>query len=216
MESVKNYTKNHPISTIIAITLIFLVGVLAITIINLNPTSDVEILVAPESASVSINGKTYKNGTYKLPRGNVSVRIEKEGFTPKAYNFDTSTNDKLFDYLLPENGSYSWYESHPEDAIILTKIGDSEADALAAFYSKKNPISDKLPLIVAEYDHDDNYIEFRIDGGKFDNCDQDFCLKITDSTGNNLDYARTKIRELGFEPNNFEIIYEYDPIIPLE
>lgn len=182
----------------------------------MGPTSEVEILVAPESATVSINGKTYKNGTYKLPRGTVSVHIEKDGFPSKDYIFDTSINGKIYDFLLPENGSFSWYETHPEDAIILTAIGDYEADLSARDFLSKNPILEYLPIIVAEYNQNNDYVEFRIDGGKFENCDSDFCLKITDSTGGNLDYARTKIRELGFEPNSFEIIYEYDPIIPLE
>lgn len=216
MKQIKKIITDHPIFIIILVTTIFLLGVLIISILNLKPTSEVEILVAPESASVSINGKEFKNGTYKLPRGAVSVSIKKDGFMSKNYSFDTAANNKLYDYLLPEDRSYSWYESHPEDAIILTKIGDVEADTTASLYKEINPISDKLPLIIAEYNQEDNYIEFRIDGGKFDNCDRDFCLKITDSTGGNLDYARAKIRELGFEPNSFEIIYEYDPIIPLE
>lgn len=215
MEKLSRYIKNHPIPVVIIVSLIFFALVLVVTALSLNPTSEVEILVAPESATVSINGKTYKNGTYKLPSGDVSVKIEKDDFTPKEYTFNTLKNNKLYDYLT-QNGDLSWYDSHPEDAIILTTIGDYEADLTANSFIEKYPISKNLPVIIAEYDNDDNYIEFRIDGGKFENCDRDFCLKITDSTGNNLAYAREEIRKLGFEPNNFEIIYEYDPVIPLE
>ena len=215
MEKIKAYIKNHPISATIIVSLIFITGILVITALSLNPTSEVEVLIAPSSATVTINGKSYKNGTYRLPRGNVSVKIEKEGFTSKNYTFNTSTNNKLYDYLT-QDGSLSWYETHPEDAIILTTIGDYEADALSASFAEKNPISKSLPLVVAEYNNNDEYIEFRIDGGKLENCDRDFCLKITDSTGNNLDYARKKIRDLGFNPDDFQIIYEYNPVIPLE
>lgn len=215
MEKFKNYIKNHPISAVILVSLIFITGILVVTAISLNPTSEVEVLVAPSSATITINGKVYKNGTYKLPRGNVSVKIEKDGFTPKNYTFNTSTNNKLYDYLT-QDGSLSWYETHSDDAIILTTIGDYEADMLSSSFTEKNPISKELPLIVAEYNSNDEYVEFRIDGGKLEDCDRDFCLKITDSTGDNLEYAREKIRELGYNPNDFEIVYEYDPVIPLE
>ena len=54
-----------------------------------------------------------------------------------------------------------------------------------------------------------------IDGGMFDGCEGTFCLKITDTTGGNYERAIQMIKEKGFNPDDYEIIYENKPITPL-
>ena len=84
-------------------------------------------------------------------------------------------------------------------------------------YSEDHPIVEKMPIIYAKYeDGYKKYTEFRIDAGKFENCKKDFCLKISDTTGGNYEKALEEIRKAGFEPKDFEIIYENKPIEPLE
>lgn len=82
----------------------------------------------------------------------------------------------------------------------------------AKSYSNNHPIIEKLPIIYANYDAQYNYTEYRIDGGEFEGCKTNFCLKITDTTGGNYEAALNKIREAGFNPNDFQILYEYQPI----
>ena len=215
-QKIKKNIVKYPIPAVIIVSLVFFASVLVLTAIGMNPKAKVEVLVAPASANITINGKSYKNGTYDLPKGEVYVKIEKDGFNTKEYKFNTAQNDKLYDYLLQKDGTWSWYLEHQDDALILNSIGDREAEEMSSSYLAKYPILEKLPIIVSEYDDNDNYIEFRIDGGKDENCDEDFCLIFTDSTGDNLDYAKEKIREIGFNPSNYQIIYTYTPITPLE
>lgn len=73
-----------------------------------------------------------------------------------------------------------------------------------------------LPLIYAKYDQNYNYSEFRIDAGKFKKCKRNFCLKVTDTTGNNLENAKQLLREKSYDPLDYEIIYKYKPIQALE
>lgn len=206
----------HPLSAIILVTLIFATSVLVIVALNIKSTTKVEILVTPESSEITINGKTYQNGTFDLPVGKLSVSIKKSGFETQEFTFDSATSNKIYTYLLQSDGTYSWYDEHPEDSSIMTTISDYQADQTAASYTEKNPLIDKLPIVIAEYDQEYNYTEYRIDGGKFDGCKTDFCLKVTDTTGGNLDAAKEQIKSIGYNPDNYQIIYEYVPIIPLE
>ena len=95
-------------------------------------------------------------------------------------------------------------------------IGDYEAEQNSKDYNSRYPIISILPIVYAEYDDEYDYTEYRIDGGSFSDCDRDFCLKITDVTGGNMDHAKAKIRNAGFNPDDFQILYEYRPIAPLE
>lgn len=215
-EKFVRFIKENQVPALILTSLVFIAFVLVITALSLTPTARIEVLVAPASATVTINGKTYKNGTYDLPKGNLTVKIEKNGFTTKEYAFNSESSSKLYDYLTAEDGSLNWYLEHQDDALILTAVGDYVAEILSARSSANYPILEKLPIIVSEYDAEDKFMEFRIDGGEFEGCEREFCLKVTDSTGGNLELARQKIREVGFNPSDFQILYEYTPIIPLE
>ena len=208
----KNFYKNHPFISIGLVTLAIITAALFITALSLKDTVEIEIKVAPISASIAIDGKNYQNGTFRIPSGAHTIKIEKEGFIGKEFSFDTNTTTKIYSYLVGPNNDYSWYLSHPEDALLLTSIGDYEAKLASTEFNAKYPISTILPIIYANYDKDYNYTEYRIDGGSFDACNSDFCIKITDTTGGNYDAALQKIRETGFNPEDYQILYEYTPI----
>lgn len=215
---IKSYIKSRPITFTILSLLVFATIILVITALNMKSTGEVEICVAPESATVTIDGKEYQNGTYRLPTGELKVHIEKDGFTSQDLSINNSGANvtKIYAYLVQSDGSMSWYNTHESDALLLNTIGDYLAEKKAEEYTEKHPIISSLPIIYANYDENYNYTEYRIDGGSFPECDQDFCLKITDTTGDNLEDAKSKIREAGFNPDEYEILYEYLPIIPLE
>lgn len=207
--------KTNPIRLTLLFTVIIAVIAIVLTIIFHSTTREVEILIAPTSAAITINGKHYENGVHRLPSGEVSVHIEKPDFISQDFTFDTTKNNKISTYLLQKDGTFSWYESHQEDDVIMSEIGSREAIKEASAYNEKHPVLSELPIIFAEYDEKYNYTEFRIDGGKFQNCSTDFCLKVTDTTGGNFDIAKELLQERGINPEDYEILYEYTPIIPL-
>ena len=192
--------------------LIFVTIILVIAALNVHHTSDLEILIAPTSATVTIDGKKYENGTFYLDAGEHTIHIKKEGFVSQDITFDTATTSKIYTYLKQTDGGYSWYLDHPEDALILTQIGDYLSDEEAKTFSSKHQIMNNLPIVYADYDKDYNYTEYRIDGGSFIGCESNFCLKITDTTGGNLESAKQQIRSAGFNPDDYQILYEYIPI----
>jgi len=212
MNRLSKIIKNYPLVFVVLGLLIFFTIILVISAFNMHPTVEVELLVAPTSAITTIDGKSYQNGTFRLTPGEHQVHIEKEGFVSQDFTFNTLSTNKVYAYLRQTDGSFSWYRSHPEDSQVLTKIGDYLADQESTNYTGQNPITQALPIIYANYDDHYNYTEFRIDSGKFDGCQTDFCIKITDSTGGNLELAKQKIRNAGFNPDDYQIIYEYKPV----
>ena len=128
MKLLKFFQTHRPLTFAILIVLIILVasGLFFAT----RKSATLEILVAPTSARIVINDKDYQNGTYKLEPGNMVATISKAGFTTKTVNFVLNEHQvtKLYVYLLEEGGGYDWYLEHAEDAKILSKIGDTEAD----------------------------------------------------------------------------------------
>ena len=199
------------IALIVLISAIFM-------IIESRKSATLEIMVAPISAKVSIDGKVYKNGTYKFEPGRVEVTITMDGFDSKEETLDLQANvtTKLYTYLMPSDGTFGWYLEHEEDQMILNTIGDTEASENSKTYVEKYPIITALPIIYANYDEKWNYTEFRIDGGGFDDCEKSFCIKITDSTGGNYERALGLIKEKGFNPEDYEIIYKEELVKPLE
>lgn len=195
-----------PLGILIVATII-----LVIIALNLTSTAELELLIAPSSATVLIDDKEYQNGTFRIPSGEHTISITKDGFTPKKYSFNTSSTSKIYDYIIETDGTYDWYLSHPDDSLLLTQIGDYHSDQLASSALEKHPIIEHLPIIYANFDQEYNYTEYRIDGGSFDDCNTDFCLKITDSTGGNYNSAVQNIKDLGFNPEDFTILYEYTP-----
>lgn len=212
----KSLFKKYPFIFIILGALIIITTILVAIALSLKDTTEIELKVAPASATVLIDNKPYQNGTFRIPSGTHNIHIEKEGFASKDYIFDTNTSNKIYDYLLQSNGGYDWYLSHEEDALILTSIGDYEQSLKAEAYNSKYPIIESLPIIYAHYDENYDYTEYRIDGGSFSGCNTDFCLKVTDTTGNNLESAKEKIREAGFNPDDYQILYEFKPIQELK
>ena len=201
-----------------AFVLLVVVIAAVFIIIGAKYSAKLDILVAPLSAKIEIDGKTYENGTYGFEPGEISVSITREGFLPesKSLILESGVTTKLYVYLTPLDENADWYLEHKEDMMVVMAIGDANADISSEMYSIDNPIVGILPIIYANYDEKWNYTEFRVDGGMFDDCSKTFCLKITDTTGGNREHALELIADKGFNPDDYEILYEYKPITPLE
>lgn len=186
---------------------------------DLGRSATLDILIAPSSAKVEINNQIYKTKkTYRFEPGEYVAEISAEGFQTKEENIALQAGEttKLYIYLIPEDGDMSWYAKHPEEDMILTSIGSWAAQDKSSTYLEAHPIANILPIEVVEVDPKTyDWTEYRIDGGQFAECKSDFCLKITDSTGGNRKNALEKIRAKGYQPEDYEIIYEYTPVKPV-
>ncbi len=85
-----------------------------------------------------------------------------------------------------------------EDFVCIDQYSDSSVE--------KFPITKQLPITVEYYSENySSYTKYFIGYVLID--DEKIVLKITDYTGGNYDNAISKIKELGFDPNDYEIRY---------
>jgi hypothetical protein len=132
--------------SVVAVLLVVLVAV-ATNVIDARKTAQIDVLVAPRSASVKINGRSYNNGSHRVEPGNFTVVITKDGFEPYQESFSLTAGETkdLAVYLMQSDGGYDWYLAHPEDDLIMTSIGDKVAAARAAEMLTRYPILNILP-----------------------------------------------------------------------
>lgn len=209
-----------PLLGIIILTILIIVIPVTIFIINSGKTATLQTTIAPSSAVITFDNNSYQvNRDYKFRPTSTKATISADGFQSQEIDLELKDNETthIFLYLIPEDGDMSWYDERPEETKLLLAVGGLQALQYAEDYHKKYPISTVLPLTFVDVNPETyEWTEFRIDGGEFNDCKtNDYCVKITDSTGNNHERALNLIREKGFNPVDYEIIYEYAPIEPL-
>lgn len=172
-------------------------------------SSILEILVAPTFATVKINGEIYpSSGSFAVFPGTYDVEISAEGFETKelTLNLEKDSIQKLYTYLNDEDGQLSLYAKFPDNISLLQLVGDNDSKEFLDWYSVK----DILPIYYQTEDTDiDQYKNIFI-SYETENCkEQPFCLSIHDAFNGNYDFAISLIKEYGYDPSDYEILYSY-------
>ncbi len=184
-------------------TLIFVASILiwsAITIVGRIGKIATTISVVPSSAVVTLDGQTIGNGTQWVKPGNYEVVAKKDGFkTEKKSVAVTGAKDKnvVAISLTPESDdAKKWASEHDNEYKKNETYGAIEASNNGKYFTATNPITTKLP-------YEDPYYTIgyapRSDGG--------VDLTITTPSPRYRFYAVEKIRELGYEPTDFLIVF---------
>lgn len=196
--------KNNKIIWIVVFVVIVLVGVV-VFVENVLRNSYLNILVTPASAEITINGDSISNGARKLFPGEYEIVIKKDGFITKTMKVNVSPDyyTNYFDYLVDENEDYSYYEmsENSDDYSLLEQVAEYNDGAKNYFIevSKIEEIYNKLPFAVRGDD-------FQYSIEEADDCDKRFCLRIRNFEKNNYERAKDKIREMGFNPDKYQIL----------
>ena len=98
--------KKYPLIFIGLSLLIFITIILVISAINMRSTEEIELLVLPNSATTTIDGKQYQNGTFRIEPGEHQVHIEKPGFISQDFSFNTSSTNKIYTYFYKKYVDY--------------------------------------------------------------------------------------------------------------
>ncbi len=174
-------------------------------------SASLDLLVVPTDATIMVDGERFENGIYEnLTAGKKKVVISREGFDTAEYEIELKRGEttRLYAHL---GGNPDWYKNlTDQDTLYLLDIiyeyeGQQQLKELRAKY----PIMESLPIVFEKYFNNyTEYVNYRIDGGEYKECKSDFCLKITDYSGGNYDRALNLIREKGYTPDDYEILYE--------
>ena len=211
--------------------LIAIAGIVALVflIINSNKNMTLSILVAPTDAKITINGKEYTNGNYQeFPASKISVTIEREGFDTKELELEGGSNKvvKIQTYLETQN--LEKYREMGDSYRVLRLIADYSDTKISNFITESNKIEEikyKLPVwTMASFSNSEVHTTSDgfdtteninpgiklVDGNQELECEKMSCIKalISGERTNKEDQAiNDKIRELGYNPSDYQIIY---------
>lgn len=210
-----DFIKQHKVlvGVIFANIIAILVAILIIVIHN-SKTATIDIMVAPSGAEISLNGKKYDNFTsYNVVPGDYQVVIEMEGMQTREYDLTLEDGEfaRIWNYLVDADGGFTYYESHPDEVEVLKDVADGMARDFIGGFENLYAITDVLPLTFSNtHEQDANEIvSISIRLGEEGECEKrGYCLVVTDYTGKNTEKALAMIRDAGYNPDDYEIIFK--------
>lgn len=159
------------------------------------------LAVVPADATITIDGKKTDSGTQWLPAGKYEMIAQKDGFTTqkKTINVTDAKKENVAAMsLTPESDkAKEWAKEHEKDYSNNERYGAIEANSEGQYFSDTNPITTKLPF-------KDPYYTI----GYTPNNDGSVDLTIATESPRYRFYAVEKIRELGYDPTDFKIIFK--------
>ena len=179
-----------------------------ITIVNLCRTSTLSVLVTPLDSTISINGQTYKNGTYRFFPGVVSVKIEHPDLDTKEYELELKpfSTILLYDYLISDH-DFSYYSSHKDDYEALKFVHDEDALEYINHQEAANDITEILPINTLKQSPS-GYNRVTIKNASSESkCTSTVCLKITDDSENHSASSNV-LEDYGYSIDDYQVFYE--------
>ncbi len=152
------------------------------------------IVIREESVASEKSDSQYENYTFL-------VDIESIERTYKVHFAWPDTEE-----ITGEN-PYISCASKKETKYESTKCDEAAVDIPDLFFD--------LPFVYASYDENYNYTEYIVKSDASSECNDSYCIRIIDVNGTNRENALNLIREHGYDPDDYEIIYQYRPITPV-
>ncbi len=158
------------------------------------------ISTVPNNANVMIGDAKYGRGTQWLTPGTYQVNISKDGFEATKRTVIVSSEKEqnvLAVSLLPKSTeAKEWAKKHEADYKKNEQYGSIEASQNGKYFTKNNPITMKLPF-------KDPYftIGYTVDEK------QSITITIKTPSPRYRFYAIEKIREFGYDPTDFRIMF---------
>lgn len=203
MQKQKNSKRTFLLGLIFAPIVVILVIVVILTTI-LSKNAELILLVAPSTATLKIDGHKVASGSIKLRAGSHTLVISGEGFGEKQINFEIAKHEtKSINAYAGNDNDFEYYLKHDTEIDRLALVADEEAIKFINNYRESKTILELLPIVVAkEYGAKSSTLS------RGDVCERSYCLKITDDNADLRKEMEAKIVELGYDPENYEIIYE--------
>ncbi len=203
MQKQKNSKRTFLLGLIFVPIVVILVIVVILTTI-LSKNAELILLVAPSTATLKIDGHKVASGSIKLRAGSHTLVISGEGFEQKQINFEIAKHEtKSINAYAGNDNDFEYYLRHDTEIDRLALVADEEAIKFINNYRESKTILELLPIVVAkEYGAKSSTLS------RGDACERSYCLKKTDDNADLRKEMEAKIVELGYDPENYEIIYE--------
>ena len=206
-KSIANLNPKTKLILLISAVVLFLGITTVIMIRDRIYDSTINLLIAPASSKIEIDGQTYTNGKHKIPSGKHSIKISKDSFETKEEEIEIKKGETYiyYNYLTQPNDSMKWYEENDEDSLLLESIIPALSEKSFKKLQEQYPLIKQLPINIDEYDTDyTQHINYSI---SYTTLDNEVQIIIQDKSGNNYETALKKIKSLGFNPEDYTIQY---------
>ena len=189
------------IITISAIIFGLLILWSAFTLITRVGKTPLTISVVPSDTKIIVNGQRLGDGTYWLENGSYELSAEKEGFESQKKTVivtsDKSNNVAAVSLTPKSDEAKKWADEHQNEYRDNEQFGAIAARADGQYFTDQNPITTKLPFT-------DPYFSI----GYTLNNDQSINITITTPSPRYRFYAVEKIREWGYDPTDFTVVFK--------
>lgn len=212
--SAEIYARNRKILLVLSIigAIGLIISGIILAILNAQKTATLDIIVAPINATVVMDKHRFKtNETVKYYPGTYTAEISADGFISQSIplNLIADQESHLYIALEPTSENSDYYAQNPSESNRRQAVYDATYQLNNDEYASQYPIVKILPYQDTDNRRGYNFTNYRIDYGKFDNCNSNFCIKITDNVSIYQDEAMEYLKSSGQNLNDYEIIYEY-------
>lgn len=161
----------------------------------------VTVAVVPSNATITINGNRTGTGTQWMSAGTYEIIASRDGFETqkKSLNVTAAKKENVTAISLVAKSSEAkeWVKNHQDDYKNNEKYGAIEASTEGKYFTDTNPITTKLPYV-------DPYYTIGYTPTNTGSVE----LTITTPSPRYRFYAVEKIRELGYDPTDFKILFK--------
>lgn len=223
----KAFFRNKWIIAILIVDIIAILVVIGVFIYQSTKVSTISFDVAPLKAKISVNGDShYTNGQFPITPGKYEVRISYEGLETKTLTVNIEPHDfvSVTTFIKGADNNFEFYEMKDNDASYqklkaiasaeknLTTDNDESAQEFITTLEKKLSIKDKLPLKGYVYSASGKGAStggYAIHGSQSSkSCKKSTCLVVKYYGKDYKNPAIAKIKEAGYNPDDYEIVYE--------
>lgn len=194
------------IFVVAGIDVVVLVVFVVLSVMKTMKTATMDIMLAPQNATLIINGEKYGNGAYKVFPGKVTAQVVADGFESENIELELKDGEitKIWKYLLHAEDGLQWYASDLDELGNLAKIGSN--DEVKTFL-KKMSIREKLPYYYNIYDESaQKHVQFAVEVDTID-CPNKFCLQAVNIKNSTNDLIDQVMKNEGYEMSDYEVYY---------
>jgi hypothetical protein len=196
---------NQRLSSIGMCVLVVGAGIFLLTLL-LRPQANIDIQASPEASQITVDGKNSKGGGQRLLPGTHTIAASFGGFSTEKQTVTVPKNGSIKVILLLEPSSEigrTYLSNHQSEQQRRETLGGTEHNNTVSSLRTTYPILDLLP-------HSGR--GFSIDYGASQKTPDDprtMALYITVPTLGTEQRALNWIRFSGYNPSDYEIIYQY-------
>lgn len=221
------FFRNKWVRIILIIDVIAIFVVAGILIWQATKVSTIIFNIAPVDATISVSGNTdYSNGQYAITPGTYEINISHEGLEPKTLSVDIGPHDVVTvnTFLIGADNNFEFYELKENYASYdklksiasadnnITIDQDVSAEGFISEFEQIMSIMNILPIkgfVYADPSVNASTAGFTIrDGQSKEECERSACLLVNYYGRDYEEAVMERIEEVGYNPANYQIIYE--------